>query len=199
MNRTLVLSFALAGLCLNGKADTNATPSACPLYSLPAIQLRPLAPAQGSELPPQDSRTLVPEEDRRLLSTASGAHRADSPAEPDASAEASDRSPDQPADRGGTSAPPLSRSALAASSESMELSSSQSQFFRQIYRQLDEGGYLTKPEVKPDGFLARFAESFEPEVIHLGKHTTLSCTLITAIKHKNPLCLINPVFLVLSW
>ena len=39
---------------------------------------------------------------------------------------------------------------------------------------------------------------FRPEEFHLGK-TTVSCSIVTAIKRKNPLCLINPNFFNVSW
>ena len=39
---------------------------------------------------------------------------------------------------------------------------------------------------------------FEPEGFHVGK-TTVSCSLATAIKRKNPLCLLNPIFFNVSW
>jgi len=39
---------------------------------------------------------------------------------------------------------------------------------------------------------------FEPEVIHLRK-IDVSCSLITALKRRNPLCLINPIVLNVSW
>jgi hypothetical protein len=59
-----------------------------------------------------------------------------------------------------------------------------------VYRRLDEGGYLTKP-YRPDGLLAREMDSmYRPEVFHVGK-TTIRCSLVSAIKHKDPLCLFN--------
>ena len=39
---------------------------------------------------------------------------------------------------------------------------------------------------------------FRPEVIRIGK-MKVSISLITAIKRKNPLCLLNPVFLNIDW
>jgi hypothetical protein len=58
---------------------------------------------------------------------------------------------------------------------------------------------LTPPEQKSENVFVRAVEDvFEPEVVHLGK-TTFTCSLLTAIKRKNPLCLINPIFLQLSW
>jgi hypothetical protein len=57
------------------------------------------------------------------------------------------------------------------------------------------------------GFLGRQSESqfssgmerlFRPEVIRIGK-MKVSVSLITAIKRKNPLCLLHPVFLNINW
>ena len=68
----------------------------------------------------------------------------------------------------------------------------------QVYKRLEEGGYLTRPE--PETPLEHFLDrSFSPEVIHLGRHAVASCTLYTAIVRKNPLCLLNPMFLFISW
>jgi hypothetical protein len=53
--------------------------------------------------------------------------------------------------------------------------------------------YLTRPE--PLSFVDGV---FRPEVLHLGK-TSISCSLLTALKRKNPLCLLNPVVFQLSW
>lgn len=40
--------------------------------------------------------------------------------------------------------------------------------------------------------------TFEPEVIHF-HHAAFACSIVTAIKRKNPFCLLNPQFLQLSW
>jgi len=59
-----------------------------------------------------------------------------------------------------------------------------------VYRRLDEGGYLTKP-YRPGGLLAREMDAmYRPEVFHVGK-STIRCSLLSAIKHKDPLCLFN--------
>jgi|SRR5579859_1844239 len=59
--------------------------------------------------------------------------------------------------------------------------------------------YLTEPEPKSENSLVRAADAiWSPEVIKLGK-TSVSCPLVTAIKRKNPLCLLNPLFFQLSW
>jgi hypothetical protein len=103
------------------------------------------------------------------------------------------------------SAPPSSNSTNGNPffAGSVALSSSQpgDDFFQRLdlYGRLDRGGYLERPGRPPDGLFERALDStFRPEVIHMGK-TTFSCTLITAIKRKNPLCLLNPIFLQLTW
>jgi len=68
-----------------------------------------------------------------------------------------------------------------------------------IYRRLDEGGYLTRSGSRSDSLIERSLDyTFRPELLHVGK-TTMSCSLITAIKRKNPFCLLNPYFFQLSW
>jgi len=55
------------------------------------------------------------------------------------------------------------------------------------------------PERRPDDLFTRGVNAiFVPEVIHVGK-TTVACSVWTAIKRKNPLCLINPIPLNVSW
>ncbi len=66
-----------------------------------------------------------------------------------------------------------------------------------LYRQLVEEGCLTQRS-PPSALERRINDIIEPEVIHFRK-ADLSCSLITAIKRKNPLCLLNPIFLNLSW
>jgi hypothetical protein len=66
-----------------------------------------------------------------------------------------------------------------------------------LYRQLVEEGCLTQRS-PPSALERRINDIFVPEVIHFRK-ADLSCSLITAIKRKNPLCLLNPIFLDLSW
>ncbi len=40
---------------------------------------------------------------------------------------------------------------------------------------------------------------FEPEEFKIGRTATLSCSLLTAIKRRDPLCLLNPIFFDISW
>jgi|SRR6185369_10683702 hypothetical protein len=59
--------------------------------------------------------------------------------------------------------------------------------------------YLTRPEPPSESGVVRFVEGvFKPEVIQVGK-TSVSCSVLTAIKRKNPLCLLNPIFFGVSW
>jgi hypothetical protein len=53
--------------------------------------------------------------------------------------------------------------------------------------------YLARPE--PLSFVDGI---FRPEAVHLGK-TSVSCSLLTALKRKNPLCLLSPIVFQLSW
>ena len=73
----------------------------------------------------------------------------------------------------------------------MTANTSMDDFDPDLYHHLEQSGCFT---ARPTGLEA----AFRPAVIHLGK-TELTCSLYTAIKRKNPLCLINPVFLNFSW
>jgi hypothetical protein len=68
-----------------------------------------------------------------------------------------------------------------------------------IYRKLEEDGYLRRPPAESDNAIARALNSiFEPTPVRIGK-TTVACSIITAIKKGNPLCLLNPMVLSISW
>jgi hypothetical protein len=83
--------------------------------------------------------------------------------------------------------------------EQLTLSSRPGDFDFRTYRMLEERGYLRRPEPKSDNRFVRFVNGiFEPTPIRLGK-TVVTCSIITAIKRKNPLCLINPLVLTVSW
>ncbi len=71
------------------------------------------------------------------------------------------------------------------------------------YQWLERAGYVTRTErVSRDGFAGWAAgaleDTFSPEVITI-RRTKVSCSLVTAIKRKNPFCLLNPVFLYVTW
>ena len=65
----------------------------------------------------------------------------------------------------------------------------------QPYQRFD----IMPPVQEPDDRLTRcFDVVFRPEEYQVGK-TLFSCSILTAINRKNPLCLLNPEFLHLSW
>ena len=59
--------------------------------------------------------------------------------------------------------------------------------------------FLEPPPVASDNPLDRvLVDPFTPIGIPVGK-TTVSCSVVTAIKRRNPLCLLNPIALNISW
>ena len=67
-----------------------------------------------------------------------------------------------------------------------------------IYR-LETGDYVIFHEPPPDNLYVRTMDTiFRPEVIRLGK-MSVAFSVVTAIKRKNPLCLLNPAVLAFSW
>jgi hypothetical protein len=67
-----------------------------------------------------------------------------------------------------------------------------------LFDRLERDGLVYRGP-KHDSPLDHALESLcRPEIIRIG-HTELSCSLITAIAHKNPLCLLNPVFFNFSF
>lgn len=63
------------------------------------------------------------------------------------------------------------------------------------YRWINGAACLTRPEFHDPTPLEKI---FEPEVIQLRK-IHLGGSLVTAIKRKNPLCLLNPIVFWMSW
>lgn len=59
--------------------------------------------------------------------------------------------------------------------------------------------YLVGPEPLPEGKVVRALDRiFTPEVVRVGK-VPISGSIVTAIKRKNPLCLLSPIIFQLSW
>ena len=58
--------------------------------------------------------------------------------------------------------------------------------------------YLTRAEPLDSGMARVVDRIFTPEVVHIGK-IPISASIITAIKRKNPLCLLNPIVFQASW
>jgi len=72
---------------------------------------------------------------------------------------------------------------------------------RQYYLRQPNFGLIPPARVSNDR-LTRWCDFvFRPEEVHLGRTVTASCSIWTAIKRRNPLCLINvnPYFLKVSW
>jgi hypothetical protein len=64
---------------------------------------------------------------------------------------------------------------------------------------LTENGYLRRPPPRSDNRFVRYLNTtFEPAPFRVGK-TKVHCSLVAAIKHKNPLCLLKPMVLNISW
>ena len=73
------------------------------------------------------------------------------------------------------------------------------EFDYRTYRLLRDGSILRPPTKMPDDPFSRIAfEIFAPEPFRIG-NTTVCCSLFTAIKRKNPLCLLSPMVLNVSW
>jgi hypothetical protein len=59
---------------------------------------------------------------------------------------------------------------------------------------------LIRPaKVSADPVTRALDSVFRPEEFHVGRTYTVSCSILTAIKRKNPLCLLNPLVLSVSW
>jgi len=85
------------------------------------------------------------------------------------------------------------------SSEDFVQNSFRTYFDRALYQRLDRAGYFTRPApISRNALDPSLDNIFNPEVFRLGK-TSVSCSIFTAIKRKNPLCLANPIFLNISW
>ncbi len=80
-----------------------------------------------------------------------------------------------------------------------ETSLSAGDFEADLYRRLERNGYMSSPEPKSSNPFVRSMDAvFRPEVVQAGKKS-VSCSIITAIKRKNPFCLLNPVPIYISW
>jgi hypothetical protein len=83
--------------------------------------------------------------------------------------------------------------------EPMSLETRERALMLKYHERLKQTGYLTRPEPPSDNLLIRIADStFRPEVFKIGK-ASVSCSIVTAIKRMNPLCLLNPFVLGISW
>jgi hypothetical protein len=85
--------------------------------------------------------------------------------------------------------------ACSTEAERMELDTERLVRSLDRYRWMNGTECLTRPEFHDRTLLDAI---FEPEVIRLRK-VDLGGSLITAIKRKNPLCLLNPIVFWMSW
>jgi len=94
---------------------------------------------------------------------------------------------------------PATNARPEASFEATSASGGLSGVSLQIYDRLEKGGYLTRPELPSEDRLDRLVNTiFVPEPVQFRK-ISVSCSIINAIKRKNPLCLLNPIFLDTRW
>lgn len=74
------------------------------------------------------------------------------------------------------------------------------QDFESYYLRQQDFGFIQSAHVSDDTLVTRAFDSvFRPEEFRVGRTTTVSCSIMTAIKRKNPFCLLNPIFLNVSW
>ena len=65
--------------------------------------------------------------------------------------------------------------------------------------QMDRNGFVFYPaETSENRIVNAMNAVFEPEVFHIGK-ISASASIVTAIKRKNPLCLLSPAVFAFSW
>lgn len=86
---------------------------------------------------------------------------------------------------------PIARSTAAPPLAILQSTLAEDDFHSRVIR--TDRIYLTRSE--PGSFVESI---FTPEVMRVGK-ASVSCTLVTAIKRKNPLCLLNPFVFQVSW
>lgn len=188
MNKILVFLWAVVVGCASAPAQTNSSSSSCQLFSIPSVQLR----------------AQVPEPKQLDQSPIGGAGSGAKPHVqiPDAETGTPTNSPEsfpgeQP--REPASALDPSTASLSTTLREQLTLNRQSDFDPDLYRHLEQGGFLTRQGSTSGNVLERCLDAvFQPEIIRIGK-TSVSCSIITAIKRKNPLCLINPIFFNLSW
>lgn len=70
--------------------------------------------------------------------------------------------------------------------------------FADTYRQLEERGDLFAPQPSSNRFVRATDAIFKPAPIRIGT-TFVSFTPVTAWKKRNPLCLLNPLVINISW
>jgi hypothetical protein len=170
MKNTFLFPWLFALCCWNCAGQTNSQTVAVGLYSMSAPRLLQPEPEPGKSATPNAPADT--ESAALLLS---------------------------PASSGKALSDMDSMTNSVPSPDQMSSVSGVSDFDLQMFYRLERAGYLTPAAPPSDNRFFRFVDNtFLPEVIHYRK-VDVSCTLVTAIKRKNPLCLLNPLFFNLSW
>jgi hypothetical protein len=73
------------------------------------------------------------------------------------------------------------------------------QDFQAYHRGQQDFQFIRRVEVPRDPVVRAIDSIFQPEVFHVGRTTTVSCSIFTAIKRRNPLCLLNPCFFEMTF
>jgi len=177
MRRLTLLSLAFCSL--NCYAQTNSS-AQCGLFAIPSLDLR----VSPSATQPLGENQKTSGDTPRLSLSQPLAGTASSLESPNSSV----LTPKHPA-----------LSISLQSSEEVVHDSFRTDFDRALYQRLDRAGYFTRLPPSSEKALDRVVDNiFNPEVFRMGK-TSVSCSILTAIKRKNPLCLANPIFLNISW
>jgi len=69
----------------------------------------------------------------------------------------------------------------------------------QYYLRQPNFGFIPPARVSNDLVVRATEAIFRPEEFHIGRTAIFSCTILTAIQRRNPLCLLNRNFLILSF
>jgi hypothetical protein len=90
------------------------------------------------------------------------------------------------------------RNAGTAMSLQTDMAAEIDEKFAGVYRRLEERNDLFPPPPSQNRFVRATDAIFTPAPIRLGS-TYISFTPVTAWKKRNPLCLLNPLVLTISW
>ncbi len=94
---------------------------------------------------------------------------------------------------------PVKNTSAPAPAVKLELTTASAEGLHGSFVRSDEFYLVLAEEPVFDHGVNRFLDQvFRPEEFHVGKHS-VSSSITTAIKRKNPLCLLNPIVFQLSW
>jgi len=155
--------------CASGMGQTNSSPVPNDWLSLPPTQLREVVAKGAAQRKHSADASEVSEATTTSISLSD---------------------PETPEFQTGQNHGPLLEHTLASSPESDEA----------LSRRLEAKGYLVRKQPESRNYFVRSVNTmFDTEPMRVGKTTTVTCSLVTAIKKKNPLCLLNPLVLNISW